>query len=62
LEVLHGLYFAPSGSGMWQGWFGCAAHAACLLNRLGRCQVISWGNRKSFDEPSVLAWSGRCDL
>jgi len=51
LETLHGLSFAPFGCGTWQGWFGRAAPAACLLNRLGDCQVISWGDRKSFDEP-----------
>jgi len=41
LETLHGLSFAPFGSGAWQGWFGRAAPAAFLLNRLGRCQVIN---------------------
>jgi len=25
-------------------------------------QMINWGDRKSFGEPTVLAWSGRCDL
>jgi len=38
------------------GWFGCAAHAACLLNRLGSLPgdlLVS---------PTVLSWSGRCDL